>query len=159
MQGRHQFSLDSAPEVLAASRHHRWLLHRRAHDDVDEAFTKAIALIEKWHRHRQLPDVADRLFRLAKPNRRPSLSTITSQTHAAVYPETIRLTTLLVTPGWLSAATSGRRGWSLAADQIASHIAGGYHPTGVTLDAFERLQLRIDRHPSPAAIASAHRDQ
>ena len=104
------------------------------------------------------PDVANRLVRLAKPHRRPSLSTITSQTHAALYPEAIRLTTLLVTPGWLTAATSGRRGWNLATDQIANHITAGYRPTGITLDVFERLQQRIDRHRSRAAIASTHRD-
>jgi hypothetical protein len=97
MHGRRQFTLDTTPEVLAASRHHLWLIRRRGHDDVDEAFTKAIALIEKWHRHRQLPIVADRFFRLTNANRPASLSTITCQTHAAVYPETVRLTTLLVT--------------------------------------------------------------
>jgi TniQ len=158
MHGRRQFTLDTTPEVLAASRRHLWLIRRRGHDDVDEAFTKAIALIQKWHGHRQLPNVADRLFRLANANRPTSLSTITSQTHAAVYPETVRLTTLLVTPGWLSAATSGRHEWSLATDQIANQITAGYHPAGITLDVFERLQLRVD-HRGPAAVASAHSDQ
>jgi hypothetical protein len=101
--------------------------------------------VAKWHRHGHLHTVRDRMLRLLDHNPRASVSTITSHSHAAIYPETVHLTALLVTPGWLTAATSGRRGWMLATDHIATHITAGYHPTGVTLDAFERLQLRIDR--------------
>jgi hypothetical protein len=150
-----QLSLLAAPEVVAANRHHRQLVHRHGRVLAEPAFTKAVTIVEDWHRRDVLPGVRERIRRLFDGKMPHHVSTTAPQVLAAHYPAAVRLTRLLTTPGWLLNATSGPDGWNDAAHQISNHITGGYRPTTANRDALEQLRLYPDLQPHPSWRATS----
>jgi hypothetical protein len=95
-------------------------------------------MVDDWQRRGALPDVRDRARLLFRVEPDVMLSTA-PQVQAAHYPLSVRLTRLIMTPGWLKGATSGPAGWNHAASQIADQITSGYRPSTANHDAFARL--------------------
>jgi hypothetical protein len=133
-----QLDLSAAPDIIQAGRHHRQIVQRHRCKAAGAAFIWAVTLVDDWQRRGALPDVRDRARLLFRVEPDVMLSTA-PQVQAAHYPLSVRLTRLIMTPGWLKGATSGPAGWNHAASQIADQITSGYRPSTANHDAFARL--------------------
>ena len=133
-----QLDLRAAPDIVRAGRRHRQIVQRHRCKAAGPAFIWAVTMVDDWQRRGVLPHVHDRARLLFRVEPDVMLSTA-PQVQAGQYPLSVRLTRLVMTPGWLQSATSGPAGWNHAASQIAEQITSGYRPSTANHDAFARL--------------------
>jgi hypothetical protein len=105
---RSQVDLANAPEVLDAQRQHRWIFRRQGRRNAGYGYGDAEHIVGRWLRrldhdglHRRWDD---RLTRLGETRR--VLEFDDPVLHAATYPETVVLGSILASPFWISMATS-----------------------------------------------------
>jgi hypothetical protein len=102
-----QPSLEHQPEIVRAHLRHLRLVRRYGRNDTARAFAAADWICQKWfdvgpHRY----DFERRLETLGGPRVRRDDAAV----DAAAYPDVVALARLLISPHWLSVATSGNPG-------------------------------------------------
>lgn len=100
-----QCHLAGVPEVLTAARRHRNLVRRHGHLRLTAAYRDAEGITLQWAQRREFGRHRDRRLDVLAPGqhivflRDPVI-------HAAIYPDTVALASLLASPHWLTAAAS-----------------------------------------------------
>lgn len=104
LHGPEQHPLHALPELCAANRQHRQLLHRHAAATLNTAFTQARQLIDVWIQAGDQPDLQQRwAHRLSLLRHDPYADPYRPSRHRielVTYPETVTLTKLLTSERW-----------------------------------------------------------
>jgi hypothetical protein len=121
-----QPDLSAQPDVLQAHRRHLRLVRRYGRDEVAIEYATADHICRKWH-ERGRHDVGFRermqIFHGPAWRVRPTDPTFA----AAIYPQAVALTRLLVSPYWHSLPTSGTgAGMRRFAEEVCRTVAPGY---------------------------------
>jgi len=99
-----QHDLSVLPEILAAARHHRRLVRRHDVLHVRSAYNDAFRVNMQWAERRRFNHHRDRRLQLlARPR---CVAFNDPAMHAAMYPETVALASIMITVHWVAAAAS-----------------------------------------------------
>jgi len=105
---RRQIDLVNAPEIVQAHRRHRWIARRHGRRNATNAYGDAAHIVDRWIRRgdpsRLHQRWAHRLTSLAETRR--VLDFDDPELLAAIYPETVALSSILSSRHWTSMATS-----------------------------------------------------
>jgi TniQ len=120
-----QPGLSAQPAILQAHKRHLRLVRRFGRDQVATGFAVADHICRRWHEHRRHDaGFCDRMLAFHGPRWQapPASPTVA----AAIYPQAVALTRLLVSPYW-QALSSGHRGrQELFIAEVRRTVAPGY---------------------------------
>lgn len=123
--------LSGHPDVIAAWRRHRNLIARHGRAAVHDVYETSARIVGDWDWHlqiRPLPAVTARLDRLCAGG---SCTYLDPVVHAARYPATVALTSLLTSPHWRPLAFNANDACVRRfLQRVADTVTDGYHPTG-----------------------------